>query len=413
MPEAGSLSPRLTIFTAGVYPDVLRIWYACIRRSFPAADVAVEIFDDSGCGALLPEWFPGATVLGPGPGRRDYQEAYNDALARAATPYLAFVDCDVFWLSRDLWPWLAGELAHPGVAAVACVSRHDRRSHGTFAVVFKTEVYREVLAGLPGGFSPAITGLDLAVERSQWRWSDTADLATEAVLASGREIRLLHLDERGDLVVFDSITLIRRLVEIVGAEAYAARQGGGRLFWHGCAGNLVLGRLHDRLFPEGPAYGFQSSWLLLLRQLGRRGPKKALWRLRYAARLRAAARRIEAYLEPAPRRRGVQRNPSARPPAQVLRPGECHVEQRFGSATVNRGAVLMSCEWDGGLFEAGVMLGGVFRSGEFRGGTFSGGVFAGTWTGGSWGGGYDRNGRYRPRNAPPVPAAPESSPDPA
>src|SRR5688500_2419537 len=104
---------------------------------------------------------PRSSVRGPGGGttRRPTTTPW-----RAPPPYLAFVDCDVFWLSRDLWPWLAGELDHPGVAAVACVSRHDRRSHGTFAVVFKTEVYREVLAGLPGGFSPAVTGLDLAAE---------------------------------------------------------------------------------------------------------------------------------------------------------------------------------------------------------------------------------------------------------
>jgi hypothetical protein len=63
--------------------------------------------------------------------------------------------------------------------------------------------------------------------------------------------------------------------------------------------------------------------------------------------------------------------------ARVLEAGEFFHKERFGPATVNRGAVLLECEWDGGVFEAGVMLGGFFRSGEFRGGTFWGGHLLG------------------------------------
>jgi hypothetical protein len=59
----------------------------------------------------------------------------------------------------------------------------------------------------------------------------------------------------------------------------------------------------------------------------------------------------------------------------VLAQGEFHHKRRFGPETVNRGAVLLECEWDGGVFESGIMMGGIFRSGEFRGGTFWGGVF--------------------------------------
>ncbi|HYL06242.1 MAG TPA: hypothetical protein VE075_09385 [Thermoanaerobaculia bacterium] len=88
--------------------------------------------------------------------------------------------------------------------------------------------------------------------------------------------------------------------------------------------------------------------------------------------------------------------------ARILEVGEFFHQQRFGPATVNRGAVLLECEWDGGVFESGVMLGGLFRSGEFRGGTFWGGIFwAGRWRGGTWESGFDREGRYRPRTDPP------------
>ncbi len=86
----------------------------------------------------------------------------------------------------------------------------------------------------------------------------------------------------------------------------------------------------------------------------------------------------------------------------VLGPGEFFRKVRFGKATVNRGAVLLECEWDGGTFESGIMLAGIFLSGVVRDGTFSGVIFRdGCWQGGTWLGGFDRSGRYRPRTDHP------------
>lgn len=86
----------------------------------------------------------------------------------------------------------------------------------------------------------------------------------------------------------------------------------------------------------------------------------------------------------------------------VLGRGELHRGERFGPGTVCRGALLMGCEWDGGVVESGVLAGCLFRSGEFRGGTFFGGVFlGGRWAGGRWENGFDASGRYRPRGSPP------------
>jgi hypothetical protein len=86
----------------------------------------------------------------------------------------------------------------------------------------------------------------------------------------------------------------------------------------------------------------------------------------------------------------------------VLGPGEFHRRVQFGPGTVNRGAVLLECEWDGGTFESGLMLGGLFRAGDVRGGSFSGVLFReGQWHGGTWLGGFDRRGRYRPRGDRP------------
>jgi hypothetical protein len=88
----------------------------------------------------------------------------------------------------------------------------------------------------------------------------------------------------------------------------------------------------------------------------------------------------------------------------VLKRGEIHVRKRFSTGTVNRGAALFECEWDGGRFEAGLFTGGMFRSGRFVGGIFLGGIFwGGTWVSGTWEGGFDRDGIYHSRgDSPPL-----------
>jgi hypothetical protein len=95
---------------------------------------------------------------------------------------------------------------------------------------------------------------------------------------------------------------------------------------------------------------------------------------------------------------------------RVLRAGEFHVHERFGPGVVNCGALLYSCEWDGGVFEAGVMWGGIFRSGRFLGGVFWGGWWrGGAWEGGFWHSGYGADGGYRTRDDAPGPASPEGT----
>jgi hypothetical protein len=88
----------------------------------------------------------------------------------------------------------------------------------------------------------------------------------------------------------------------------------------------------------------------------------------------------------------------------VLKPGELYRQEKFGPNTVNKGAALLECEWDGGRFEAGLFTGGMFRSGQFVGGIFLGGIFwAATWLSGTWEGGFDRNGTYHSRGDSPSP----------
>lgn len=87
----------------------------------------------------------------------------------------------------------------------------------------------------------------------------------------------------------------------------------------------------------------------------------------------------------------------------ILLAGELHTNKKFGADTINRGAALFECEWDGGVFESGLFCAGLFRSGKFAGGMFLGGIFwGGSWLGGDWEGGFDRAGIYHSRNDQPT-----------
>jgi hypothetical protein len=428
-------APLVTVFTSTVYPDVARVWHACVSRAFPAAEARIEIFLDSERDDLDPRLYPGAAVLRRAPARRDYHEAYNDAVARAETPYLAFVDSDVLWTCRDLWEGVKVRLAAPRVAAVSCVSQSHRPSHGTFAVVLKAAVYREVFArSLPLGFFPA-----RVPPPQDQAFQDTGDLAARAVMDAGWEIDFQHRDRQGEIFRLHSITLSRREAELYGSANLLGLAGRHRHYFRGCAGNVLLARLHDRLFDAGPRYELPVGALALARACRNHSPEEAEWRRAYWRQLREGARRLEAFVRGTATAARAADTPAAEaaagadrsgravtaplpasatacrtaskgqvgaagttPRVEILRAGEFYHHERFGPATVNRGAVLLGCEWDGGVFESGVMAGGDFRGGEFRGGTFWKGIFwAGRWRGGTWESGFDRDGRYRPRTDAP------------
>lgn len=289
------MTPALTVFTATVYGDLVRIWHACVARTLGDA-ARIEIFDDSPGQDLDPGLLPGATVLRRSPARRDFHEAYNDALRRCPTPLLAFVDSDVFWLSAAAWLRARQDLASPEVAAVSCVSRTKTESHGTFAVVLRVEDYRRVLARFPGGFFPAIERLDPAVPKERWTWHDTGDLMTRAVVSSGREVRLLNLERAGDFARFDGITLSRRAAVWMGEAALARTSAGSDYFWHGWIGNTVLKALHDAAFVDGPRYDFPFSRTRALALTAAGGLRVARSRLRYVARMARQARAIRRAL---------------------------------------------------------------------------------------------------------------------
>lgn len=289
------MTPELTVFTATVYGDLARLWHACVSRTLGDA-ARIEIFDDSPGQDLDPAFFPGAEILRRSPARRDFHEAYNDAVRRCATPFLAFVDSDVFWLSAEAWARARRDLGSPGVAAVSCVSRTKTESHGTFAVVMRAEDYRRALAGLPGGFFPAIERPDPAIPKERWTWHDTGDLVTRAVVSSGREVRLLNLERSGEFARFDGITLSRRAAAWMGEAALLRMSGQSDYFWHGWAGNAALKALHDSVFPDGPRYDFPFPRGAAVLRAVSRDPRRTRDRLSYLLSLRRQAAAVRSLI---------------------------------------------------------------------------------------------------------------------
>ncbi|MEO8127151.1 MAG: hypothetical protein ABJF23_04205 [Bryobacteraceae bacterium] len=282
----------LTVFTSAVYPDLARLWYACVTRAFPPDTTAFEIFDDSG-GTLDASWFPRATILSRTDSRRDFQESYNDAIARAKTPFLAFIDTDIFWTSPDVWTELHPYLQRPGLAAIACISRRHRPSHGTFAVVMNVNKYRTVMNCLPDGFLPLSVRFGPGVPMDEWSGYDTGDRITDAVRKAGFEVQLRQQGEGGPLVCFESVTMYRRTAERVGAHSLASMARNSNWLWRGCISSYVLERLHNRLYPATKIHSHRSAGALgMVIGMGSRWPRG----LRFTASCLRAAGQVERFL---------------------------------------------------------------------------------------------------------------------
>jgi glycosyltransferase involved in cell wall biosynthesis len=289
------VTPELTVFTATVFPDVARLWHGCVRRAFPA-DTRIEIFHDSDTETLVPELYPGATILKRTPARRDHHDAYNDAVQRAETPFVAIIDSDVFWITPGLWSRVRELLTPPDVAAVSCISRSRRRSHGTYAVVMKADLYREVLRGFPDGYYPGAEYIDERDPMNQSRWYDTGDKMTQAVFDAGYRVELLNLDKAGELIRFYGITLTRRGGDNIGGAALARTSGYNKYFWRGYVCNLVMQRLHDRVFPDGARYYFPFGPGPLILNSLTVSPQLLKYRIGFVRKMMRGADRIEQFL---------------------------------------------------------------------------------------------------------------------
>jgi hypothetical protein len=285
----------LTVFTASARLDLARLWLACVARAFAEERVLVEIFGDADT-LLDPSLLPGALLLRPGPSRRDYQEALNDALRRATTPYLAFIDTDVFWTSAETWRQVRERFDDARCAAVSCVSRTATEGHGTFAVVLRVEPYREALAGVPDGFCAAAEREKPGDPPGRWTGPDTGDLLFRAVVAQGWRVDLLHLDAEGAFVKFDALTCTHLLATFAGSRAAIALARQNAYIRDGILGNLALARLYGRLFPAGPRFEFPIRPSALLRGLAAGGPRQVARAAARFLRLRVGVRHMEEFL---------------------------------------------------------------------------------------------------------------------
>ena len=294
------MTPLLTIFTASVRSDLARLWLACVTRAFPPGETVVEIFDDSDEGALQPELLPGAVLLRPGPGRRDFQEAYNDALRRAATPWLALIDTDAFAVSRDVWPRAHAWFADRSVAAVACAPRASVEGHDTVALVLRVDAYRSALEAVPDGFLPRAERERTEARPGEWIGHDTGDLLTRAVENGGGRVERLTLDDDGAFVRFDALTNAHLLAAWSGTGPLLELVRRDPYLREGCLGNLALRPTYERAFPEGPPFSFAVSRAAVWTALASAGPATFTAGVRRVRRLRAGAERIVRFLKETP-----------------------------------------------------------------------------------------------------------------
>ena len=289
------MTPLLTIFTASVRLDLARLWLACVTRAFSREEIRIEIFDDSEEGALLPELLPGAAILRRETGRRDFQEAYNDALSRAATPWLAFLDTDAYPVSREVWPRVRVRL-EAGAAAVLCAPRTGVEGHDTVALVLDVEAYRAALADVPGGFLPRVEGEDPAGRPGRWRGFDTGDLLTAAVIARGGRIEPLRLEAEGACARFDALTNAHLLAAWAGPARLLDLARRDAYLREGCLGNIALRQVYDHAFPAGPPFAFSIGGAACWWSLASAGPSVLRAAFGRARRLRATARCLSKFL---------------------------------------------------------------------------------------------------------------------
>lgn len=286
----------LTVFAASVRLDLARLWLACLRRALPDSAVRIVLYDDSGRGGLRDDLLPGAEVIGPAAGRRDFQEAYNDALLRVDTPFLLLADTDVFWTSTGFRSLLEERFLDPAVAAVSLVSRVGEQGHGTFAVAVRTAAYRAALADVPDGFFPRVEGEKEGPPPGRWSGNDTGDLLMRAVVARGGVVDLLRSDSGTRFARFDALTNTHLLRTFGGEAALLALARGDAYLREGCLGNLALRPAYARLFPGGPAFEFPTRTASLFRVLASSGPRELARATARFSVLRAGARRVVRFL---------------------------------------------------------------------------------------------------------------------
>jgi len=302
------LAGRVLLLGAHRYADLARLWHRAVRRDLlPAladAGLAVDlaIFCDGGDigsdGGFDPALFPGARLIPPGPGKRDFVELYDWALGEAGD-FLFFVDADVFFLDRGFPASLLPSFARPEVAAVSYLRRN--RLPGVYALLARAETYRSLP---PPVFAARYEGLA--------RWPQAQNLGPGEAAASALRARGFSLVEAepeesaAHLADFHGTTVLRVaravMAGAIGERRFTALVGEKRYFAMGAYDNLLLGALYQAIFgaPFAPdAHGTPRGASLTADALadalaGIDEPERRRALAAYFARSRAALARLAA-----------------------------------------------------------------------------------------------------------------------
>ncbi len=239
---------KVVLASAHRYADLARLWHRFAHRDLaPAlratgARVEVVLFRDASPDAFDPRDFPGATLLAPGPGARDFLEFYDAALRRDGD-VLFLLDADLFVLDGA---WAASHLARfsdPSLAAVSLLRRTEQP--GVYALLARTAAYRALPVPV---FSPSYEapGTPGAVNRQP------GDRAALALRAAGQTILDVPASEaEGRVSDFHGTTVIRASREVFGASLgtrFDKLLSEKPYFAMGAYDNLLLGTLHRTLF---------------------------------------------------------------------------------------------------------------------------------------------------------------------
>jgi hypothetical protein len=256
-PLAALAGRRVLLAGCHRYPDLARLWHRSVRRdlvpALEAAGLAVEIalFCDGGTAGFDPERFPGARLLPPAAGARDFVEFYDRALAEAPD-FLFLVDADVFFLDGGFPASLLPCFARPEVAGVSYLRRN--RLPGVYALLARADAYRSLP---PPVFAARYEGLA--------RWPQAVNLGPGEAAATALRARGFSLvqaepeESEAHLADFHGTTVLRvaraAFAAAIGEARFEELVGEKRYFAMGAYDNLLLATLYQALFGEPFAPG--------------------------------------------------------------------------------------------------------------------------------------------------------------
>ena len=268
--RAGRVSLRrsgVRIFTCSVYPDLTRVWFRVLSRTFEGSLPPTLIFDCGG--GLRPDRFPGAEI------RRvpnwDHGRKIDMAMEiLAGQDPVLIVDDDAFLLSRAIIDRGLDHLASDEHAAAYTFHCRDwwqlpaagalHVPMGSYALLVKPDVIRR-----EGLSFRTVKTADPAIRNGSGYW-DTADYCQKDLLERGYAIQYAPETDREEMPTFFGTSggfltfarrsiLTRRFVRRWSWRRTAQSVvSDGYSFQRGCSVTAVID-LHRRLTSQEPVFG--------------------------------------------------------------------------------------------------------------------------------------------------------------